>query len=222
MSEGLSPFSTVSVLESSDVLVMKTSSLYYTYSSGVLGDGVRWVDTYYNRYVHKDYDSEEPKKEFTEFLKRKEFKIEDIVGLMTAVPLYRRIILTWHEDDTIITSVVTAGVGNAVDITRKQNFGNPIQSGTINMFFFIEGTLTESAFLQTFISATEAKAKALMELGVKDPHTHTSATGTSTDSICVAASQKGPMHTYGGSITPLGRAVAQLVYTSLWKALGER
>lgn len=222
MSEGLSPFSTISVLESSDVLMMKTQSLYYTYSSGVLGDGARWVDTYYNRYVHKDYCSEDPKKEFTEFLKRRELKIEDMAGFMTAVPLHRRIILTWHEGDTAVTSVITAGVGNAVDITRKQTFGDPIKPGTINMFFFIEGTLTESAFLQTFISATEAKAKALMELGVKDPYTNTSATGTSTDSICVAASQKGAMHTYGGSITPLGRAVAQLVYTSLWKALGER
>ena len=222
MSEGLSPFSPVSVIESNDVLVMKTPTSYYTYSSGVLGDGARWVDTYYNRYVHKDYCSEEPKKEFTEFLKSKKLKAEDIVGLMTAVPLQRRIVFTWHEEDTVITSVITAGVGNAVDITRKQIFGNPITPGTINMFFFIEGTLAESAFLQTFISATEAKAKALMELGVKDPHTHTNATGTSTDSICVAASQNGPMHTYGGSITPLGRAVAQLVYISLWKALGER
>ncbi|MDQ0243519.1 iron complex transport system ATP-binding protein [Bacillus fengqiuensis] len=201
---------------------MKTGTLYYTYSSGVLGDGTRWVDTYYNRYVDKDYRSDEPKQEFTEFLKRKELKIDEIVGFMTAVPLHHRIILTWRDDSTTVTSVITAGVGNAVDITRKQIFGDPIKPGTINMFFFIEGTLTESAFLQTFISATEAKVKALMELGVKDPNTHTSATGTSTDSICVAASQKGTMHTYGGSITPLGRAVAQLVYTSLWKALGER
>lgn len=201
---------------------MKTPTLYYTYSSGVLGDGARRVDTYYNRYVHKDYGSGEPKKEFTEFLKSKGLKIEDIVGFMTAVPLQRRVILTWHENDTAVTSIITAGVGNAVDITRKQIWGNPIKPGTINMFFFIEGTLTESAFLQTFISATEAKTKALMELGVKDPYTHTSATGTSTDSICVAASQKGPLHTYGGSITPLGRAVGQLVYASLWKALGER
>ena len=41
------------------------------------------------------------------------------------------------------------------------------------------------------MTATEAKVKVLQDLEVKDPNTGTIATGTSTDSILIAATQKG-------------------------------
>jgi iron complex transport system ATP-binding protein len=209
------------VSELPDILIIATKAPYYAYSSGVLGDGVQWADLYYNRYVDKNYHAEQPEREFTEFLNKKGLKTKTAVGFMTAVQLRRRLLLTWHDPSITVTALITAGTGNAVDITKKRRWESDRKPGTINMFFFIEGTLTEAAFLQTFISATEAKTKALADFGIQDPYTNTAATGTSTDGICVAASQKGPLHAYGGPITPLGSAVAQLVYTSLSKALEE-
>ena len=51
-----------------------------------------------------------------------------------------------------------------------------------------------------------------MILEVKDPVTGTLATGTSTDSILIAATQRGEKLQYAGTITPLGKLISQGVY----------
>ncbi|MFC3882254.1 adenosylcobinamide amidohydrolase [Bacillus songklensis] len=76
---------------------MQTKHLYYTYSCGVLGDGVKWANTFYNRYVDKNYCCDEPKREFTEFLKSRYMEADGTVGFMTAVRLHRRVVLIWHK-----------------------------------------------------------------------------------------------------------------------------
>jgi adenosylcobinamide amidohydrolase len=70
VTEGLPPFSSLSITENPDILVMKTSELYYTDSCGVLGDGVKWANTFYNRYVDKHYGCDGPKQKNTEFSKK--------------------------------------------------------------------------------------------------------------------------------------------------------
>ncbi|TYR80886.1 adenosylcobinamide amidohydrolase [Priestia megaterium] len=201
---------------------MKTSKLFKAYSSGVIGAGVAMADMFYNRFVHKDYDSDEPLNEYKNFLKQQNVKYRDAIGLMTAVRLRERAIYTYKGYGVTISSIITAGVGNAVDIISDE--AKPFYSlpGTINMFFFIEGNLTEAAFLQVFITATEAKTKMMNELGVVDPQTKTIATGTSTDSICVAASQTGNDYEYAGSMTALGQAVGKLVKISLRDTVKQR
>ena len=56
------------------------------------------------------------------------------------------------------------------------------------------------------MTATEAKVKVLQDLEVKDPNTGTIATGTSTDSILIAATQKGEHFEFAGTITPSRKA----------------
>ncbi|MGG0480244.1 adenosylcobinamide amidohydrolase [Priestia megaterium] len=198
---------------------MKTETSYKTYSSGVLGTGITETDTFYNRFVHKDYYSDTPSLEYEQYLMKENVRHEQIVGLMTAVWLKERAVYCYEGYGVRVASVITAGVGNAVDITADEAVPFYSSPGTINMFFFVEGTLTDAAFLQLFIAATEAKTKTLSQLGVIDPATKTIATGTSTDSISVAASQKGALYEYAGSMTALGQAVAKLVKISLEQGL---
>src|SRR5699024_11438319 len=87
--------------------------------------------------------------------------------------------------------VVTAGVGNAGDASLGESHAFELLPGTINTWIFVSGKLTEEAFLQAIVTATEAKTIALRELVVLDQQTNTIATGTSTDSILVAATQTG-------------------------------
>ena len=54
--------------------------------------------------------------------------------------------------------------------------------GTINLWVFIEGNLTDEAFIEALVTSTEAKVKALLDEGITDPRTGGSATGTPTDS----------------------------------------
>ncbi|MCJ7986535.1 adenosylcobinamide amidohydrolase [Priestia sp. OVL9] len=197
---------------------MKTETSYKTYSSGVLGTGITETDTFYNRFVHKDYYSDTPSMEYEQYLMKENVRHEQIVGLMTAVWLKERAVYCYEGYGVRVASVITAGVGNAVDITADEAV--PFYSSPVQLIcFFVEGTLTDAAFLQLFIAATEAKTKTLSQLGVIDPATKTIATGTSTDSISVAASQQGPLYEYAGSMTALGQAVAKLVKISLEQGL---
>ena len=87
---------------------------------------------------------------------------------------------------------------------------------------FVNGKISEQAFLQSVITATEAKAAVLRDRKIKDQETGTIATGTSTDSILVAATQEGNYLEFAGTITSLGKCVAEGVYNCITEALDKR
>ena len=84
---------------------------------------------------------------------------------------------------------------------------------------FVNGELTEEAFIQSIMTATEAKVKVLHDMRIKDPSTGTIATGTSTDSILIAATQKGNQLEFAGTITPLGKLIGKGVYECTTRAI---
>jgi iron complex transport system ATP-binding protein len=183
-----------------------------TMSSGVIGSGTGWHHTFVNRHVDKDYNCSDHRKEMADFLKVNGFEPSETVGMMTAVILedvsYKHI----EGAGFSIFVVITAGVGNAVDSSKSEQHTFEQVPGTINTWIFVNGELTEEAFIQSIMTATEAKAKALHDLNVIDVVTGTVATGTSTDSILIAATQTGELLEYAGTITPLGKLIGKAVY----------
>jgi iron complex transport system ATP-binding protein len=183
-----------------------------TMSSGVIGSGTGWHHTFVNRHVDKDYNCSDHRKEMADFLKVNGFEPSETVGMMTAVILedvsYKHI----KGDGFSVFVVVTAGVGNAIDASKSEQHTFETVPGTINTWIFVNGELTEEAFIQCIMTATEAKAKALHDLNVIDVVTGTIATGTSTDSILIAATQTGELLEYAGTITPLGKLIGKAVY----------
>src|SRR5699024_8232804 len=141
--------------------------------------------------VHLNYNCSDHRREMAEFLQANGFNPIETVGMMTAVSLKDVEIESLLGDSFELIVAVTAGVGNAVDASLGNYHSNEIIQGTINIWIIIDGDLTDEAFIQSIITATEAKAKALQKLNVKDRVNDTIATGTSTDSILVAATQKG-------------------------------
>ena len=91
--------------------------------------------------------------------------------------------------------------------------------GTINTWVIVNGQLPDEAFIQAMITATEAKTKALQMEAITDPLTGTIATGTSTDSLLVAATQQGEYLPYAGPITPLGKLIGHGVYDCTVRAI---
>jgi iron complex transport system ATP-binding protein len=83
----------------------------------------------------------------------------------------------------------------------------------------VNGELTEEAFIQSIMTATEAKGKVMNDQKVMDKVTGTIATGTSTDSILIAATQQGKCLEYAGTITPLGKLISKAVYQCTTRAL---
>jgi iron complex transport system ATP-binding protein len=195
-----------------EFIELKAPAPLRTMSSGVIGSGTGWHHTFVNRHVDKDYNCSDHRKEMTDFLKEKGFEPSETVGMMTAVILedvsYKHI----EGAGFSLLVVVTAGIGNAVDASKSVQHTFEQVPGTINTWIFVNGELTEEAFIQSIMTATEAKAKALHDLNVIDEVTGTIATGTSTDSILIAATQAGELLEYAGTITALGKLIGKAVY----------
>jgi iron complex transport system ATP-binding protein len=183
-----------------------------TMSSGVVGSGTGWHHTFVNRHVGKDYNCSDHRKEMATFLKANGFEPSETVGMMTAVFLKDVTCKHLEGNGFSLFVVVTAGVGNAIDASKSELHTFEQVPGTINTWIFVNGELTEEAFIQSIMTATEAKAKALHDLNIMDSVTGTIATGTSTDSILIAATQAGDRLEYAGTITNLGKLIGKAVY----------
>ncbi len=190
-----------------------------TMSSGVIGSGTGWHHTFVNRHVDKNYNCSDHQNEMALFLKAKGFEPSESVGMMTAVFLEDVSYTFLEQEDFSIFVVVTAGVGNAIDASKSEMHSFEPVPGTINTWIFVNGELTEEAFIQSIMAATEAKSKALFDLKVQDRVTGTIATGTSTDSILVAALQFGKMLEFAGTVTPLGKLIGKGVYNCTVEAI---
>ncbi|GAB3800637.1 adenosylcobinamide amidohydrolase [Virgibacillus kimchii] len=202
-----------------DRITVKTEQPLRTMSSGVTGSGVGWHSALVNRHVEQNYDCADHKQEMRDYLADNGFDPNDTVGMMTAVRLadveYR--FLERGECSALI--VVTAAPGHAIDAASGVGRDLAYKPGTINIWVLVNGTLGEEAFIQSIMTATEAKAKALMDMGIKDMETNTTATGTSTDSILIGSTQQGRFQPYAGTITPLGQLIGRGVFECTKTAL---
>ena len=207
---------TITITE--DRVVFQSATPMKVVSSAMINAGIGYFQNFVNRSVPKTYDNRTPHEEYTAYLHAHGFDVAATVGMMTAVPARHALIRTFCEQQTHITVMVTAGLGNAVDITRANLRKEHYAPGTINCWVMIEGKLSDEALLQALISTTEAKSKALFAENIIDPTTGTLATGTSTDSVLVASTERGETYNYAGPITLLGKVIGHGVYETMREA----
>ncbi|GIN84985.1 putative ABC transporter ATP-binding protein YvrA [Heyndrickxia sporothermodurans] len=200
-------------------LVLKSPLPLKAMSSAVINPGVGWFQTFVNRHVSKDYQCENHHEEMAEYLTAKGYPLTNTVGMMTAVMMEDAVWKYINSEGFSVFIVVTAGVGNAVDASRGVVHSSAYLPGTINTWIFVNGEISDEAYIQGIATATESKVKVLHDLNIKDPRTGTIATGTSTDSILVAATQKGEYLQYAGTIAPLGKVIGQGVYDCIVSAI---
>ncbi|KKB36030.1 adenosylcobinamide amidohydrolase [Bacillus thermotolerans] len=205
--------------QNDEFIALESPIVLKTLSAGVIGAGWGWHRSFVNRHVDKNYSHPAYKEDMRNFLRERSFDVNETVGMMTAVHLHTAAYQFMEVEGVSVFTVVTAGVGNAVDISRSAEHDRLFLPGTINIWVFANGHLSEEAFVQAVMTATEAKVKALVDQGVHDPLTGSQATGTSTDSILIAATQRGKKQEFAGSISPLGQAVGQAVYNCMIRAL---
>ncbi|WP_273142063.1 adenosylcobinamide amidohydrolase [Halomonas sp.] len=186
----------------------------WTLSSALVGGGFGWRRHYCNFHVDKDYAGHAPARDLATWLEARGIPSGEAMAMMTAVRLEHLAVV---EGDGVLAAV-TAGAGNAVDITAPLE-GDPRPVGTINTLVFLDGCLTDGAMVNACLSASEAKVRALQSLEVHDPHSGTPASGTSTDCLAIAATQTGAQTPYAGSGTRLGRELGLVVYRATREAL---
>ncbi|MDV2583676.1 adenosylcobinamide amidohydrolase, partial [Alkalibacillus haloalkaliphilus] len=83
------------------------------------------------------------------------FEPSETVGMMTAVILEDVVYDLYKADGFSVFAVVTAGVGNAVDASKSELHTLGMVPGTINTWIFVNGELSEEAFIQSIMTATE-------------------------------------------------------------------
>jgi len=118
-----------------------------------------------------------------------------------------------------VWAMVTAGVkSNAVRMSKDK--GRFYEPGTINIILLSNMKLTQRAMTRAIISATEAKAAALMDLDIRssDSSLLHGATGTGTDNIIVVQGTGIEIDNSGGH-SKLGELIAKAVYQGVQEAI---
>ena len=80
--------------------------------------------------------------------------------------------------------------------------------GTINIIVSVPVPLTDAAFVNAVITATEAKSQAIAEAGFPG-------TGTASDAICIAAPIATPAEDFTGPRSPWGARIARAVHAAV-------
>jgi adenosylcobinamide hydrolase len=162
-------------------------------STGIDG-GRRRVEAVLNHEVGKDFDHKDPLAYMAGVASKLKVK-GPYFSFLTAVYMENLCIVR----DQILTAFITAGISNPCQVP-----------GTINIVLVVHGKMSEGALAGAVITATEAKAKALFEMGFDF-------TGTTTDAVAVLAEEPqthvcGPMfYEYSGTGTDIGLSIYRCV-----------
>jgi len=176
-------------------------------SSAVLNGGLTAARSIVNYHVPKSFKNLRP----AAYLKRISSRLalpSPTVGLMTAVKMDSLSIL--REEDGKVVSMITAGTEPAA-AAGDRAWLKGARLGTINIIFIIEGSLSDGAMVEVVKTATEAKSLALRRLDLRSKFSGEVASGTITDAVCVACTQRGKSWSYAGTGTEIGHAIGRAV-----------
>lgn len=203
-------------------LLLELPSEADSLSSAVYGGGAGRLKRAVNQYVSRDYECSNPVQDMKNKLLEWGYPLEGCAGLMTAVPLEHAAVAEADIGSAGIVCCVTAAAGNAARAGSERSVLAAYRPGTINIMLGIDGWLSQSAMVNAVMTATEAKAAALADLGVTDAENGLIATGTTTDAIVLAVSgsrRYAAEHVYAGTATDLGGAIGRLVYSAVTESL---
>ncbi|AEH60634.1 Adenosylcobinamide hydrolase [Methanosalsum zhilinae DSM 4017] len=164
-------------------------------STGING-GRCAVNCLFNHTVESEFDRVLPK-EYLNSVASSHDIIEPYFGLLTAVDMDNLCV----EIDEYMTVFVTAGITHPSPFRTKS-------IGTINIIIVARANVSEGAMAGAIITATEAKSKALIDMGFDF-------LGTTTDAVIIAtenvAQKKLQNIEYSGSYTDFGSKITKAV-----------
>jgi len=209
------PIQGISISQTDEVIHIQSEEPLVILSSAIIGGGFSRIRHILNAHVDKNFNTPNPKDWFRSLAARMDIH-ESFIGLMTAVKLSKARITFLESDGLSVGALVTAGVSNASAAGITPVFSS--KPGTINIILLLNARLTRAAMLNAVITATETKTAVLVEKKVLtaegDP-----ATGTSTDTITIAATNNGALQAYAGPVTTIGWLIARVVRESLQQSL---
>jgi adenosylcobinamide hydrolase len=142
---------------------------------------------------------------------------DDFVCMITAVKVSNFSLALMKNEEFSVSVAATAGCTNAE--TAGENLSDKMIPGTINIIVVVDGNPTESNQVSLVITATEAKTAALNRLDIRSAYSGDLATGTTTDAVVVASTNRGSVIEYGGPSSKLGQMVSKCVRTVVTEAV---
>jgi adenosylcobinamide amidohydrolase len=185
-----------------------------TVSSAIYNGGFKKVKAILNVQAPEGFSDQElhanPQKFIIDSAKKVGIS-ENFVGMVTAAAVDKFVLVTKKDGDLAVSVTATAVDPEGNTCEHAESAGEIIKveemTGTINIMVIIDGNPTESCLVSTLLTATEAKTAALWELNIRSRYSGDVATGTITDSIIVAKTNRGAPIVYGGPASKLGQLV---------------
>jgi adenosylcobinamide hydrolase len=208
-------------------LVVDLGSPYRCCSSAVLGGGLGWLRTWLDLQVERPYERTDPDVHLRE-------ESADLPGPVVGMLTAARVAGFQRAAVGGALSVATVGVGHALAAAgnhpravpavapasgRRRGAAVPATAdrprampaaGTINLLVVVDEPLTDAGLVNALQTAVEAKAQALAAAGVRAANADGYATGTATDSVCVAC-PAGAQVPFAGPVTRVGAELALAV-----------
>jgi len=175
-------------------------------SSAVLGGGLTTARHWLNLQVAHDYARTDPDAHLIEVAAANGLDPAEVVGMLTAADVRAGV----QRDRGAASAVATVGIGQPLAAAGRRPRPLP-RVGTINLLVVVRQALSDAALVTAVQTATEAKAQALADAGVRALNHHGPATGTATDAICVATPPGGEV-AFAGPATAVGAAIAHAVH----------
>ncbi len=184
-----------------------------TLSSAVLNGGLQRASSIINHQVSKDFNHSNPEEYLVKVVTSLKLP-EPTVGFMTAADVKRFGFSKLTVNDVSVAVLVTAGLSNAVAAGEASMGG----LGTINTVVLVDADLTDGCMVEAVKTAIEAKCVALTDLDVRS-RVGRLATGTTTDALAIACTERGKRFKYCGTGTELGLTIARTVREATIKAV---
>jgi len=196
------------------VLAVLSNIDLITVSSAIYNGGFKKVKAILNVQAPEEYSDrklhENPQKLILDSAKKLGLS-ESFVGMVTAAAIEKFALVSKKAGDLAVSVIATAVDPAGNTCSHAESAGETIEvqemEGTINIMVVIDGNPTESGLVSTLITATEAKTVALRELDIRSRYSGDLATGTITDAIIVAKTNRGAPIVYGGPASKLGQLV---------------
>ena len=197
-----------------NVLAVLSDNDLDTVSSAIYNGGFKKTKALLNVQASMEHSDrklhENPQKFITDAAKK--FGLtENFVGMITAAAVDKFALASKKEGDLAVSVTATAVDPEGETCSHAETAGETMvveeMTGTINIMVVIDGNPTESCMVSALITATEAKSAALWELDIRSRYSGDVATGTITDAVIVAKTNRGAPIVYGGPASKLGQLV---------------
>jgi adenosylcobinamide hydrolase len=175
-------------------------------SSAVHNGGFATVRHWLNLQVGHDYARTDPAAHLAEAARARGLDPGEVVGMLTAADVRAGV----RRDRGAACAVATVGIGQPLAAAGRRPRDVP-RVGTINVLVVLDAPLSDAALVAAVQTATEAKAQALADTGVRALNHDGPATGTATDAVCIAVPPGASVH-FAGPATAVGASLALAVH----------